>query len=106
MPRQSRALDAYGKLTNARKHSQLSQTFGWTVRRSGNHPLEALEERGCLFDGLPFYAFGHERRRRFRNRAARSLKADVLDRSVFHFQVNRHAVAAQRIEPFRTRAVL
>src|SRR5207302_1842134 len=76
------------------------------VWRARDHSMEALEQRLGLGDRLPFDAVGHQRRRGLRDRAPRSLEADVLDAAVFDLEIDRQTVAAQRIVAFGFLSVL
>src|SRR5439155_12245027 len=60
--------------------------------------MEAVEQRFGLGDGLPLHDVGHQRCRRLRDGAARSLERRLLDDAVVaDAQIHRQAIAAQRV---------
>src|SRR5258708_2793077 len=100
MPSQRGALDPDGKLRHSRKYRQLADC----VFRSAvpSHQIVKLGEKFLRFArALTFQTLRHHRSRSLGDGAARALKADVVNGTVFHVHVNGKVVAAKRVEAFR-----
>src|SRR4029079_15207226 len=63
VPRERRALDAHRELTDAREDRELAESLGvgLHVGRTGEHVVEAREERLGVLERLPLEGVGHDR---------------------------------------------
>src|SRR5262249_30888100 len=88
------------KLADARQYCELADVLRGRVVRPGDHAVKAFEQRFGLGDGLPLDRFGHQRGRGLRDRAPRALERGIADDPVLDLQIDRDAIATERIVAF------
>jgi hypothetical protein len=88
VPAETRAFHPHRKLTHPRKCSELAEIRVRFRVVPGQHAVHAAEEIGDLRAVLALDGFAHQRCRSLRDRAARALKAQVVDDVIFH--LNKH----------------
>ena len=100
VPREAGAFDARRKLAHAREDFQATQLVRRLlfVQLAEHHAMKFIEQGLDFRVRLALYALRHHARRRFRDRAARSFKAHVLDHIVFDEQIHSQLIAAEWID--------
>jgi hypothetical protein len=73
------------------------QFLGWRGRVRRNHAVERVEQVARFADGFALHRIGHQRCGRLRDRAALSLEGGVLDHVAIEGQIERQAIAAERV---------
>ena len=102
MPGEAGAFDARREIPHAGEDRQAAEMIGrrFRVQLSRDHAMKLIEERLGVLLGLAFDALRHHTRRRFRDRASLSFKADVFDDLVFEQHIDAQLIAAQRVIAF------
>src|SRR3989454_3829728 len=104
VPGQAGAFNPHRVLAHAGKYLQTAEVV-WLillVKLAGYHAMKIAEHIFGFLPRLSLYGYSHHAGRGFRNRAAGTFKADVLDGAIFKLQVDGKLIAAKRIKAFRS----
>src|SRR5690606_23295318 len=99
VPAQACALDACGEFENAGEYLQPPEViiFRLGIEFAGDHSMKFIEDHFGLLTAFALDELRHHRRRRLRDRTARTLERNIRHGVAVEFYIDAKCVAAKRI---------